>query len=430
MNLLQPIHIRGLVPDVCKIKILTICQVFVPIFLLLNVVLTANNWDIGRVFYLLALLLCGYCTFKSKLLFPVLFIICLIFIFRVGEIIQPNLAFLRTILTSVIFLIFGIILYSSNTIIIKKVFVWTVCLSVPVMFFQIIGLHESLFYWGNDGLHDIDLMSIEEIGSFKSLPLYPTYLTPISDLTYSIVQGRPSGLMANNNTLSVITAFAFILNLYVRPRGNHYFIDIIVCLAVVLLMSKYVFVVVFLTIYFAGFGEDARARRVAIKCSFYLVSWIIVYGLIFPGLLAANLSTATVIVSFWGRFIDIFKAIGIDSSLMLSSEVIQTYALDLDGNGYGDSHPLIKLLSSGYLLLGLSLSLVLAYLFGLKKSIAILKASNLHSYYLRRMLLVATVLAIPVMPNFVTMNIYLLACGVIFTPFREKISNENFIHNH
>ena len=419
MNLLQPTHIRGLVPDSSKVKILTICQIFVPIFLLLNVVLTANEWHIGRVFYLFALLLCGYCTFRSKLLFPVLLIISLIFIFRVLEILQPNLVFLRTILTSIVFLLFGIILYTSNISIIKKVLVWFVSLSTPVMLFQITGLHESLFYWGNDGLHDINLMSVEDIGSFKSVPLYPTFLTPLSDLTYSIIQGRPSGLMSNNNILSVITAFAFILNLHVRPRGNQYFFDVIVCLAVVLLMSKYLFVVVFLTIYLAGISEDSRARRVAIKCSFYLGCWIIVYGLIFPGLFRINFGTANIIVSFWGRFIDIFNAIGIDSSLMLSSDIIQTYALDLDGTGYGDSHPLIKLLSSVYLMLGLSLSLVLAYLCGLKKHIAILKASNLHSYYLRRMLLVATVLAIPVMPNFVSMNIYLLLCGIIFTPQKE-----------
>jgi len=422
LNLSQPASKRGSFSDPYRIKIITIGQILVPIFLLLNIVLTANEWDIGRVFYIFALLLCVYCSFRSKLLFPILICVSFIFVFRVLEVLQPNISMFRPILTSCLFILFGMVLYATNLVNITKVLVWFAVLSVPILISQILGLHEFLFYWGNDGLHDPNLMFTDEIGSFKSLPMYPTFMIRADDITYSIIQGRPSGLMANNNVSSVLVAFAFILNLYVRPRNSQYFSDAIISLAVVLIMSKYLFVVVLLSIILAMIGNHDRSRRVANKCAVYLFVWIIGYALIFPGLFSINFGSASITYSFWARFIDIFNIIGTESSLMLSSEVIQQYGLELDGNGYLDSHPLLRLLSTAYFTFGLSLLLVLFYFFGFKKHMDVLKASNLSDYYLKRMLLLASVLAIPVMPNFVIMSIYMLLCGIIFTSDRRAFT--------
>ena len=115
-------------------------------------------------------------------------------------------------------------------------------------------------YWVTDFAHDESILALDEIGTFKDLPLYSTFLVPLENITYSIGQGRPAGLFPNNNILSVLIALTSVINLYVRPQRSSHISDLIVCIAVVLVMSKLVFCVAFFAFTLAQFSSDIRAR--------------------------------------------------------------------------------------------------------------------------------------------------------------------------
>lgn len=185
-------------------------------------------------------------------------------------------------------------------------------------------------------------------------------------------------------------------------------------------MSKYLFLVVLVALALALFRDDLRARKIAQRSLIYIFLWLSIYRVCFPGLFDVNLGAAMIMVSFWGRFIDVFNIIGLDTGLFLSSEVMLRYALDPLGHGELEGNPFLFLVSSKYLMATLLVSSLFTYQFSLKKHITHLKNVSPRSFYLRRSLLFATLLAIPVMPNFPTMNIYMLLVGLIFTPINES----------
>ena len=72
---------------------------------------------------------------------------------------------------------------------------------------QIAGASSLVMTWGTDYLHTPGMLSIEQVGTFQKIPVYPTFLVPREELVFMIGQARPAGLMAANNILSVIVCF-------------------------------------------------------------------------------------------------------------------------------------------------------------------------------------------------------------------------------
>ena len=89
-------------------------------------------------------------------------------------------------------------------------------LCLPVMFLQILGVSSLLMGWNTEYAHDTSILDIDELGTFKDIPLFPTLFVGIDDLNYSIGQGRPVGLLHSNNVLSIFVSIAACLNLVIK----------------------------------------------------------------------------------------------------------------------------------------------------------------------------------------------------------------------
>ena len=341
------------------------------------------------------------------------FIIGLIFITRVLEVIVPDLSSLRDIFTSILFVIIGITLYSGKLLVLRQVLLAFLLINAPIMFMQILGLHESLMFWVTDYAHDESVLALHEIGTFKKMPLYPTLFIPAEEIVYSIGQGRPAGLLPNNNILSVIMAFTIIINMYVRPKRNSLGGDMIVCLTTVMLMSKFTFLILLITLFYTFIYADRILKRIALKHLFYFLIFLLIYYFLFPGLMAQNLSEGAFAVSFFVRLLNISSSIGIDSSLLIGFETAQLYGIAANASDAAYQNPITLLLSSKYLLF-LVLILLLISFPRLKRILIKAKELDPRAYHLKFLIILATVLSIFTMPMFLGMHIYMIIVGSIF----------------
>lgn len=394
-------------------------QLLIPILLLLNITLSANTWSIGRLFYLLAMIMSSYLLFKSKYFVTSVFVIGLIFFTRVLEIITPELSIFRDIFTSMLFIIIGFTLYSGKIFFLRKFLLVFLLINIPIMFMQILGLHESLMYWVTDYAHDESILALHEIGTFKNVPLYPTLFVTEQEILYSIGQGRPAGLLPNNNTLSVIVAFAIIINIYARSKTEFFGADIIVCMITVMLMAKLAIGVLLITLAYTFVFADRILKRIALKQLFYFLSFLFIYSFLFPGLMAENFSAGSLAQSFFVRLLNITSSLGIDSNLLIGIEAAQLYGISTNTVDQEYQNPITVLLSSQESLIFIVAILIISFP-RLKKISIRLKKLDRRSFHLRVLMILTTVISILTMPMFLGMHIFMLIIGSIFNSMKFK----------
>lgn len=214
---------------------------------------------------------------------------------------------------AVVFAVAGAMIYGRNPLLLHKQLVIYLALCIPIMLLQILGVSSLLMGWNIGYLHDPSVMGIEDVGSFKDIPVYPTLFVGIDDLEFSTGQGRPVGLMYAANPLSVFISIAVAINLAITRTSRTRFSDIVVTIAIVLAMSKLSFGVAILL--YAGllvFGGRER-RLLVLKLIIVLAMVMFLYYLLFPGLFITNFSEGMVVSAIMLRLVDLLKALGIEN---------------------------------------------------------------------------------------------------------------------
>ncbi len=218
---------------------------------------------------------------------------------------------LRTGALGVVFIIAGACIYGRNPDFLRKQFVVFLALCVPIMFLQVLGVGSWVMGWSTGYLHDPAAMDESEVGTFMNIQLYPTLFVGLGDLVYSIGQARPVGLMHSSNVLSIFVAFAVALNLVILRSSRLRAGDLVVTAAVVLTMSKMVFVLLVLLYAGAILFAPAVRKVLALKLLCAFAVGMALYFLLFPGLLLANLSEEMIRTSIMLRLLGVLNAVGV-----------------------------------------------------------------------------------------------------------------------
>lgn len=261
-------------------------------------------FPIGVVFYWLAIivsLLAIAICFKNMALNIVLVLLLFLF-WGLDELIDNTLFFFLHILsTSILFAISSILTIIHYPRMLKIQMMAFLVLSVPIMFLQVIGISETVHVL-NTLFYEYDADGT----SFRNIQLTPVLFKNVDEFVYHSAQGRPPGLFYSNAILSpvVLGCSAFFLGM--TYKKDIVFTDVILCMAVVLVMSK-VSVVVFFIMLFWAWKKCRREMKKRYRSIFYLICiFYFVYWIFLPGLFINNLSLGAFYSSSYYRLIDVY----------------------------------------------------------------------------------------------------------------------------
>jgi len=133
-------------------------------------------------------------------------------------------------------------------------------------------------------------------------------------IDYLLVQGRPAGILYSNIILALLILYAIVLH-FSRRRATFGWWTVVLCAAIVLCMSKAVFIGVGIAVMWLMLVGGLRQKVHAFKAAILIAVFLKAYGFFFPGLLAVNLSSETITTSLYLRANDIMGALGPDSVL-------------------------------------------------------------------------------------------------------------------
>jgi hypothetical protein len=300
--------------------------------LFLNITVAANEWtlfgiNIGQIIYWFVIALIWYLATKTiywKIVTTALWFSVFMRVIQVylnSEII----IFFKIAALVVLFIIGGLISYGRDPNQLNKQLVLFLSLCVPIMILQILGVSQFVMLWNLDYAHDSSILNS------SGILLQPTLFVELEDLIYSISQGRPSGLLANNNILSIFISIAVGINLTLKKSLSLSKSDFIITLAVVLSMSKIVFAITgLLYLSFLLFGWENK-RSLILKNIILLVFGMFLYKLLFPGLFSENLNLERFTSSFNGRFFDLLRSTG-------NLDLFESQQSQLIINSLGEGH--------------------------------------------------------------------------------------------
>ena len=272
--------------------------------------------------------------------------------------------------SGLIFIIVGTILYGENPIIIYRQLISFFALSIPFMLLQKVGVSTFFYGWSTELFHDngIYLFDTEkDLGViFKNIPLYNTLFVGVSDLTYVMYQGRPTGLFYSNNVLSVIISLALALHFSLNHKIKRNFKYIVITIIIVLTMSTLVFgVLVLLFIYNYYINKNKNLKSNALKTLWFTLVMLFFHYIFFPGLTIASIGVVNAI-SFVTRFAEILNVFGLN----YFDEFIVLQNMKIDFNDQDQSFSLIGALLKNrfsFIFLIFSLLIMRIYYKNLKK---------------------------------------------------------------
>ena len=291
--------------------------------LLINITLAANGWNFlgvsfGQLIYWFLLLIGFKVLLKTSyaklglLLFVLTLFLKIIYVFLAITFVGV----LSEFTSGLIFIIVGTILYGENPIIIYRQLISFFALSIPFMLLQKVGVSTFFYGWSTELFHDngIYLFDTEkDLGViFKNIPLYNTLFVGVSDLTYVMYQGRPTGLFYSNNVLSVIISLALALHFSLNHKIKRNFKYIVITIIIVLTMSTLVFgVLVLLFIYNYYINKNKNLKSNALKTLWFTLVMLFFHYIFFPGLTIASIGVVNAI-SFVTRFAEILNVFGLN----------------------------------------------------------------------------------------------------------------------
>lgn len=286
--------------------------------LLLNVTTSANNWHVfgvavGPALFWLIIATAAYLVLQSSYRAVGAAAVCAVLLFRLLEAAthEPLAAAMRHAALGVLMMTAGASAYGREPRLLARQLLVFMALCLPVMLLQVTGAHPVFLTWDTDPAHDPAIMTLEEIGTFKMIPVFPTLWVPEEELYYRMAQARPSGLLYANNVLSVFVAIAAGLTL-ATARGSRLGLAGLIVLAVlVLTMSMTAFAAVgllFLAVLVIG---PSRRRRYVVKAGAVFAALLWCYAQLFPGLFATAFSREKMLMRAFTRGLGLFDMLGI-----------------------------------------------------------------------------------------------------------------------
>ena len=283
---------------------------FVVFLLLFNITATMNTWVVGRMSLWILLILSCYILFKKFQMTAFLLFIIVGLSNPISDFF-PEVRIIYQVSLAALFFLTGLVCYGDKPQKLRTLLVAYLFINIPFLLMQITGASPLVMTWGTDYLHSANLLSIEEVGTFAEIPVYPTFLVPREEVVFMIGQARPAGLMAANNILSVIVCFSLFLNLQLRRKSVLNVGDLVVNFVAVLVMSKLVFATIFI-IYVSGLmNKKSFIRKASVKNLSLFFCFIGLYYLFFPGLFLNLFSIASLASSLGMRLIDIFTSLNV-----------------------------------------------------------------------------------------------------------------------
>ncbi len=222
-------------------------------------------------------------------------------LFLLGAVTAQRLPYEVTL--NVLFLAAGAIAGQLQRENVKNALLAITLLSGIVMLLQVLGVGEWTQALTTNG--------ILPGGGRVEVPLEPSFLVTARDFQGSYLQGRPSGLFHSNQfaCLVVMITMAFFLT---TNRVSGLFLGFSLCFVSVLLLSKVVFLgIIGMLIVLFLLGH----RRTSVKYFIMMAAAVLLYFVLFPGLLNLFLINPHVMaVSLVVRLVDVAAAIGIDAN--------------------------------------------------------------------------------------------------------------------
>lgn len=295
-----------------------IAILFLPM-LLINITTSANLWSIGGAYIgqIVFWLIIGMAIFiglQSRYVILAIISSSLFVVFTVGYAVTDieALRFAKIFSMSLLLLPVGAELYGNNPFLLRKQLVCFLAVSIPILLCQILGVSSFFMYWNTEYAHDLSVLAIEEIGTFKEIPVYPTWLVGPDEVYYQIGQGRPVGLLYSNNVLSIFVAITTALTLTLDRSKRMRLPEIICAIAIVLTLSKTAIAATgAVLIVLLSVGVRSHKMK-AMKFALMLLVFYLLYAAAFPGIFSIAFSPEMIWSSFLYRALDVGNAVGAD----------------------------------------------------------------------------------------------------------------------
>ena len=255
---------------------------------------------------------------NKKLLLGISLILWLV-AFKVLRILYPELVILTVFSKLGEFFLFslaGFFLYANDLRMLRNVLIALVFWNLVLMPFQIAGVSSALMYWNTDYAHDLNVLALEEVGTFKEIPVYPTFLLNADSINFQIGQGRPNGITPANNLLSVFLTFAFLIFFHSPEMKRSAPTNLLITASLVMSGSK--FALLFAVMIYSRHLLSLN-KRMAIHAFGGLVTLLclfIIYCLMFPGIANGNFGPNAFFFSFGFRLLDMFLANGVPTDFL------------------------------------------------------------------------------------------------------------------
>jgi hypothetical protein len=288
------------------------------LLMLINLTVAENKWVVfglrpDQFIYAATILLAWHVGYLSKYRIHVTLVLVLAILLRVADGIGMGGGVFHQLsffLLGIMFAFAGALIYGKDPDLLHKQLIGYLAVCVPIMLMQILGVSSWLMGWNTGYMHDPSMLTIEEVGTFKDIPVYPTLFVEAEDLLYSVGQGRPVGLMYGSNPLSVFICFALALNLAIKRKSRFRFSDAVVTLAIVLTMSRLVFGVTILLYLWFLISRKQGKRDLVLKLTAATAITFFLYFFFFPGLFYSNFTPGIIMSSIMLRSVDLLKASG------------------------------------------------------------------------------------------------------------------------
>jgi len=310
---------RGRAPVISEIRshpvsIYTLCVQWLIPGLLIAMVVGNQLWmlgpfNIGQMIGWVNGLAAAIIVIKvfRRRLWPIGLVACIILTKIVAVLFaSPRNETIYNIFLNVIFCIAGAIIASSFPNLAYKQIMIVCLLNAFMMVVQVTGVGEWTQFLATHG-------------GEGPKTAYSTLFVVEDNLEYSVIQGRPSGLLHANNFQSLIILFAFALHLG-RKNAKFAWGNFVLCAMAVLSMAKTVFLGVALIGLLLMIKGKRYERLLALKVFGLAIVFFCIYAMLFPGLYAVNMSVSTLSTSFFYRFNDFIEALPRESSLRKTIE--------------------------------------------------------------------------------------------------------------
>ena len=300
----------------------------------------------------------------------------------------------------------------------RNVLVALVFGNLVLMPFQIAGVSSALMYWNTDYAHDLNVLALEEIGTFKLIAVYPTLFLGADFIHFQIGQGRPSGISPANNLLTVFLTFAAVLFLHSPEMRRSWVASVLVNGCLVLTGSK--FAILFAALIYLK-GLLSLRRRVMSTAAIGLVtlaSIFVIYLCLFPGVAEINFGKTAYLFSFGFRLLDILVSLGLPADFL---EITNDQSLhDLRESTGGSPATIIGYITSGVGRTLLVIALIAALI--TNRKVGQLQDRTLRS--MTRDLALWAGLSVIIFPAIIQSILFYSLCGVLLRAWTERGATE------